>query len=60
MSEPDAWNLTPKDVAQQLGLHRKTVIAWSNDLRIPCTRLPNGHRRFRQSDIDQIIALGRT
>lgn len=56
----DTWNLSPKEVARQLGVHKDTVIAWANDLKIPCTRLPNGYRRFRQSDIDQIIELGRS
>lgn len=59
-AETDAWNLTPRDVAKQLGVHKDTVIAWANSLKIPCTRTPTGHRRFRQSDVDKIIALGRS
>lgn len=59
MNENDPWNLTPRDVAAQLGIHKETVIVWANAMKIPCTRLPNGHRRFRQSDVDAIVALGR-
>ena len=56
----DSWDLTPSDVAKQLGVHRDTVKVWEKKGLIPCWRTPTGHRRFRQSDVDAFIALGRS
>lgn len=60
MGETDAYSLTTKDVATLLGVTKETVRAWTDKGQLSCWKTPNGYRRFRQSDIDAFIALGRT
>lgn len=44
--------LTPKDVANQLGVSPVTVRVWAQENKIPFITTPGGHRRFKQSDVD--------
>lgn len=55
----EGWTLTPHQAAQLLGVSPDTVKVWGDKGKIPCWRTPTGHRRYRRSDIDAIIALGR-
>lgn len=43
------------EAAQLLGLCKHTIRQWSNDGRLACVRLPNGHRRFRLSDVRRMM-----
>lgn len=46
--------------AAYLGIHSNTLRRWSNDGRLPCTRLANnrGDRRYRRQDLDTFLAKG--
>lgn len=55
----DTWDLTPAEVAKQVGVTADTIKAWADNDKLPCWRTPGGHRRFRQSDIDAFLAMGR-
>jgi len=44
--------LTPKDVANQLGVSPVTVRVWAQENKLPFITTPGGHRRFKQADID--------
>lgn len=56
----EGYKLGPRDVANQIGVSRDTVIAWADKGKLPCWRTPTGHRRFRQSDIDAVLAFGKS
>jgi len=45
--------LTPKDVANQLGVSPVTVRVWAQENKLPFATTPGGHRRFNQSDVDK-------
>ncbi len=48
--------LSPKEASELAGVSQKTLIRWENDGLIECVRNgPNGHRRYRESDI---VTLG--
>lgn len=59
-SANDSWVLTPTEVAAQLGVSKETIRSWADKGLIECWRTPTGYRRFRQSDVDAFIALGRS
>jgi excisionase family DNA binding protein len=54
----DVANLTIGAAALLLGVSVDTVRRWSDDGRLPVTVLPSGHRRYRRSDIDALLAKG--
>lgn len=47
--------LTPGEVAQLFRVNVKTVAKWAAAGRIPSTKTPGGHRRFRRSDVDALL-----
>ena len=47
--------LTPGEVAAKLRVDPKTVTRWAAAGKIECIVTPGGHRRFRKSDIEQIL-----
>jgi len=48
--------LTPGEVARALHVSPKTVVRWANEGRIPYMVTLGGHRRFRRSDVEQVVA----
>jgi excisionase family DNA binding protein len=50
--------LTPGEVAALFRVDPKTVTRWaaSDPPRIRSIRTPGGHRRFRQSEVDKLLA----
>ncbi len=44
--------------AELLGVSINTLRRWSDADKIPCYRSAGGHRRFRRTDIDALIARG--
>jgi len=48
--------LTPKEVAQQLGVAPVTIRLWAQENKLVFTTTPGGHRRFKQQDIDDFVA----
>src|SRR3954451_20012129 len=52
--------LTPAQVAALVFVHPKTVSRWARAGKIPSTRTPGGHRRFRSSDVRALMPLPHT
>lgn len=48
--------LTPGEVALMFRVDPKTVTRWASKGRIGSIRTPGGHRRFRQSEVDGLLA----
>ncbi|MBB4917220.1 BldC family transcriptional regulator [Streptosporangium saharense] len=59
MGETTDRLLTPGEVAHIFGVDPKTVNRWSLTGKIPSIRTPSGQRRYRQSDINQLISTDR-
>lgn len=47
--------LTPREVAQQLGVSPVTVRHWALDGKLEFVTTPGGHRRFLQQQVDQFV-----
>ena len=48
--------LTPGEVALMFRVDPKTVTRWASTGRIGSIRTPGGHRRFRESEIHDLLA----
>lgn len=48
--------LTPGEVAALFRVDPKTVTRWASAGRIGSIRTPGGHRRFRESEVRQMLA----
>jgi excisionase family DNA binding protein len=46
--------LTPRQVANRFAVDPKTVTRWARTGKLPFIRTPGGHRRYRQSVVDQL------
>lgn len=46
--------LTPREVAMRFAVDPKTVTRWARDGKISSIRTPGGHRRYRQSVVDEL------
>ena len=44
--------LTAREVAEDLAMSPKTVLAWANAGKLPAFRLPSGALRFREADLE--------
>lgn len=55
----ERW-LTPGQAAERLNTTVKTLTRWSNAGKIHSARLPSGHRRYRESDVEAILNAGRS
>jgi excisionase family DNA binding protein len=53
------YRFSTKDAAHFLHVTKPTVIRWADKGMIPSIRLPNGRRRFRKADLEQVIERGR-
>lgn len=47
--------LKPIEVAAMFGVSSKTVKRWVQTGKLPCIRTPGGHRRYRQSDVEELL-----
>lgn len=47
--------LTPGEVAAMFRVDPKTVTRWAAAGRIGSTRTPGGHRRFRESEVMELL-----
>ena len=47
--------LTPSEVAEMFRVNPKTVTRWARAGRISAVRTLGGHRRFRASEIRQLL-----
>lgn len=50
--------MTPGEVARLFRVDPKTVTRWSAAGKLTCVRTLGGHRRFRKSEIDALLAGG--
>lgn len=50
--------LTPGEVAALFRVDPKTVTRWAASGRISSIRTPGGHRRFRESEIRELLGDG--
>jgi excisionase family DNA binding protein len=50
--------MTPSQVAAMFRVNSKTVARWARTGRISCVKTPGGHRRFRASDVRDLLAAG--
>ena len=48
--------ITPAEAGGALGLDPKTLTRWAKKGLIDCVTLPTGHRRYRPSVVDAILA----
>ncbi len=48
--------LTPGEVAALFRVDPKTVTRWASAGRIGSIRTPGGHRRFRESEVKNLLA----
>jgi len=48
--------LTPGEVALMFRVDPKTVTRWASAGRMGSIRTPGGHRRFRESEINDLLA----
>ena len=44
-----------KEAAEKLGVCVKTVRRWCDTGRIKCVRLPSGHRRIPEEEVEKIL-----
>lgn len=58
MTDP-ADLLTSAEAGAVLGVSGKTIARYADTGLLPVITLPTGHRRFRRSDLDAMLAAGR-
>lgn len=56
---PDDRLLTPGEVARLFRVDPKTVTRWAAAGRIGSIRTPGGHRRFRESEVRELLEAER-
>ncbi len=55
-TEPVQEWLTPKDIANALGVHRNTVARWVTTGRLSAIRTPSGRVRINVADLNRILS----
>lgn len=50
--------LTPREVGAMFRVNPKTVSRWARSGKITSVRTVGGHRRFRRSEIETLLAEG--
>ncbi len=48
--------LTPGEVAARFRVDPKTVTRWANAGKLTAVRTLGGHRRYRRSEVDELLA----
>lgn len=56
LGETSEHLLTPGEVAGLFRVDPKTVTRWASAGRIGSIRTPGGHRRFRESEVQALLA----
>lgn len=52
----DAY-LTTAQACALLSIHRSTLYRWQHEGHLSPLILPNGHRRFRRSDVEALLVV---
>lgn len=47
--------MPPGEVAEMFGVDPKTLTRWANEGKIPYIRTPGGHRRYRESVVNDML-----
>lgn len=47
--------MTPREVAATCGVDTRTVTRWANAGKLPSTRTPGKHRRYRKTDVENLL-----
>ena len=50
--------LSPAEVAAQFRCDPRSVTRWAKAGKIAYIRTPGGHRKYRQSEVDRLLAKG--
>jgi excisionase family DNA binding protein len=50
--------MTPGEVAALFRVHVSTVARWATEGRLGAIVTPGGHRRYRRSDVEALLARG--
>lgn len=48
--------LKPSEISKMFRVHPKTVTRWAKAGRIGSIRTPGGHRRFREAEVQALLA----
>lgn len=56
MLTPDPL-LTVNEVAARFRVNRRTITNWVRQKKLPATRTPGGHYRFRLSEVERLLGL---
>jgi excisionase family DNA binding protein len=51
----DEKMLSAADVARRFGVNPKTVTRWAKAGKLECVRTLGGHRRYRASNIEELL-----
>ena len=60
MSDPCERLLTPREVAALFRVDPKTVTRWADEGRLSSVRTLGGHRRYRQSQVLELLEASRS
>ncbi len=52
--------LTPGEVAAMFRVNPKTVTRWANAGKLTPVRTLGGHRRYRRSEVDEVLSASAT
>lgn len=55
LAESEDRLLTVPEVAKRLGISRTTMWRWSKNESLPVYKLPGGHIRIRESDLEKFM-----
>jgi len=55
-----AGDLTTREAAILLGVHTRTITTYADSGRLPHSKLPSGHRRFKRVDVEALRDRGAT
>ena len=58
-TDPEPYDLAVAEAAAVLGIHGDTLRRWTDDGKVPVWISPSGHRRYRRSGLDALLAAGR-
>jgi excisionase family DNA binding protein len=47
--------LTPREVAEILGVRTTTIARWAREGTLPASLTPGGHRRYRREDVRRLL-----
>lgn len=47
--------MTAGEIATEFGVHRNTIRNWADAGHIPVTILPSGIRRYRRTDVEELL-----